>query len=91
MHDASRHFLSLPESEPGNLTRDHILKLDGVEVEGYLTDNVTEVWIDFRYKGHSFTINNQFGEYWFFVDDIACPEAVLQIVAEHFTGFLNRR
>jgi hypothetical protein len=89
MHDGSSNFLSLPESKPWTLTRDHISRLNGAVTEDYLTDDVTEVWIDFRYKGYEFTINNQLGEFWFFVNDPACPETVLEVVAEHFAEFLN--
>ncbi len=87
MHDGSRMFLSLPESVPWNRTRDYITKLSGAVVTGYLTDNVTEVWIDFDYQGYRFTINNPCGEYWFFVHEASCPESVLKSVAEHFAAF----
>lgn len=90
MHDGSRNFLSLPESEPWNLAYEHIVKLAGTAIDRYLTDDVTEVWIDFRYKGHIFTINNQFGEYWFFVKDPRCPDPVLHEIAQHFRRLLGR-
>ena len=50
----------------------------------FLCDGVTEAWIDFAYEGHSFTINDQPGAYWFFVADPACPEALLRVVLDHF-------
>ena len=90
MHDGSRNFLSLPESVPWTATREHIAKLDGAETNGVLTDDVAEVWIDFRYKEHRFTINNQFGEYWFFVENPLCPDPVLREVADHFQRLLDR-
>ena len=83
MNDGSRQFLALPESVPGNLLRDHIANLEGTEVTGFLTDYITEVWIHFSFHGQKFSINNQFGEYWFFVEDSKCPDDVLRIVAEH--------
>ena len=50
---------------------------------------MVESWIDFRYKGHRFSINNQFGDFWFFVQDPACPEALLSKVASHFAKLLG--
>jgi hypothetical protein len=83
MRDGSRQFLALPESVPWNLLRDHVAELKGGKVTGYLTDQITEVWIDFTFRGQKFTINNQFGEYWFFVKNPDCPAEILQHVAEH--------
>ena len=89
MHDGSRHFLSLPETRGGGELRDHIATLAGTTLTGYLTDEVTEVWIDFRYAGYDFSVNNQSGEYWFFVADPKCPDRVLSSVAAHCTPFLD--
>jgi hypothetical protein len=89
MHDGSRHFVSLPESWPWDEFRDYLKVLDGVMVTDHLTDGVTEVWIDFEFRGHKFTVNNQFGEYWFFVDDPCCDEDILNAVVEHSRRFLE--
>jgi hypothetical protein len=83
MHDGSRHFAALPTTYSWHTLRRHIEKLKGVSDTGLLTDDVTEAWIDFRYRGHAFSVNNQFGEYWFFVEDPACPEEVLEAVLSH--------
>ena len=56
----------------------HIDKLDGAEVTDFITDNVTEAWIDCSYRGHCFSVNNQFGAYWFFVNDPTCPDKILE-------------
>ena len=55
----------------------------GVQVTDFITDNVTEVWIDFVYRGQRFSVNNQFGEYWFFVDKPRCSEEILEAVLGH--------
>ena len=81
--DGSRQFLALPESVEWGEMRDHITALTGATVTEYLTDHVTEVWIDFDFRGQNFRVNNQFGEYWFFVKDANCPEDLLVIVASH--------
>ena len=83
MNDGSRHFASFPEGWPWSDFRDHIQQLPGTTITGYLTDDVTEVWIDFTYRDYKFSVNNQFGEFWLFVDDPACPDEVLNSIVEH--------
>jgi len=90
MHDGSRCFLALPPAVDWYAVRDHVAGLRGAELTGFLTDDVTECWIDFRYSGHEFSINDAPGDYWFFVEDAACPDAVLQSVAAHFSLLLER-
>jgi hypothetical protein len=87
MHDGSRHFVSLPESvTPPRLLR-HIFGLRFAIPYFYLPGAI-EVWIDFWYQGNRFTINNQFGEYWLFVKNPKCNDAVLEQVANHFERLL---
>jgi hypothetical protein len=83
MHDGSRHFAELPETVSWHELRRHVERLRGATVTNFLTDNVTEVWIDFSFRGHEFGINNQFGSYWFFVRDWSCPEEILEAVVTH--------
>ncbi len=89
MHDGSRHFAGLPMSTLWYEVRDHVETLDGAVLTGFVTDHVTEAWIDFAYEGHQFSINDQHGEYWFFVKDPACPDAVLLPVLRHFERLLG--
>jgi len=65
MNDGSRKFAALPESCSWSALRKHLGTLAGVGLGEYVTDGVTEAWIDFTYRGYSFTINNQFGEFGF--------------------------
>lgn len=90
MHDGSRHFASLPETESWHALREHVAKLEGVTDANIITDEVTEAWIDFRYRGHEFSVNNQFGDYWLFVEDPACPVEVLEAVLSHCKLLLER-
>jgi hypothetical protein len=83
MKDGSRHFGDLPQTVLWHQMRDHIGKLDGAKVTHFVTDNVTEAWIDFSYRGHRFSVNDQFGNYWFFVNDPTCPDEVLEAVLSH--------
>ncbi len=89
MHDGSRQFAALPESQSFDRLRDHLKIFNGAVVTEFLTDGVTEVWIDFVYRRHCFTVNNQFGEYWFFVADPNCPDEVLTEVVSHCETLLQ--
>jgi hypothetical protein len=82
-HDGSRRFAALPQRVTWRKLRRHLESLPGLKVTGFLTDFVTEGWLDFTYREHKFTVNDQFGEFWFFVEDPAAPEELLNRVAEH--------
>ena len=82
-NDGSRQFLALPESIGFDDLLDHIATLSGVTITDYVTDHRTEVWIDFDFHGHNFSVNNQMGEYWFFVKDPNCHEDFLTTIATH--------
>jgi hypothetical protein len=90
MHDGSRLFAKIPEDfELWDQLRDHLKTLEGVSVTKYFTDDVTEVWIDFDFRGHKFTVNNQFGEYWFFVADPSCDDEILKAVVVHARKYVG--
>lgn len=77
MPDGSRHFGDAPMVLLWDDMRDHLQKLDGVVITGFVTDWVTEGWIDFDYKGFHFSANDQLGAYWLFVNDPRCPDDIL--------------
>ena len=83
MNDGSRHFGDLPKTVLWYELRDHIGRLDGAEVTAFVTDHVTEAWIDFSYRGYQFSVNDQLGDYWFFVDKPECPDEILEAVLSH--------
>ena len=83
MADGSRHFGALPQSILWHQLRNHIEVLEGGKITGFITDNITEAWIDFSYKGNSFVVNDKFGEYWFFVENPDCPDKILEEVLLH--------
>lgn len=94
MADGSRHFGALPETyDPvrpqWHALRDRVGELAGAELVGFVTDDVTEAWIDFEYRGHRFGINDQQGQWWFFVHDPACAEEILTQVLDHFAVVLG--
>jgi hypothetical protein len=86
--DGSRLFARLPQAVLWHRLRDHVAELPGAVVTAFVTDDVTEAWIDFTYRGHSFSVNDQFGEYWFFVRDPGCPESILGAVVDHCATIL---
>jgi hypothetical protein len=88
MRDGSRCFLALRPNADWYAVRDHVARLQGAELTDFVTDGITEAWIDFRYEGHDFSINDAPGDYWFFVKDPTCPDAILRTVASHFALLL---
>lgn len=88
-HDGSRQFAALPQRRLWYDVRDHVEKLDGAQLTAFVTDDITEAWIEFQFRRHSFAINDQFGEYWFFVRDPSCPDTILAQVTDHFEVLLT--
>jgi hypothetical protein len=93
MADGTRRFGDLPETHDAghpqwHRLRDHVSQLPGAAVTGFVTDDVAEAWIDFIHRGHAFSINNQAGDWWFFVEDPTCPDAILTQVLDHFEVLL---
>ena len=89
--DGSRKFAALSRRAPWRRVRQHLAAHPGVEPGGFLTDSVTEGWLDFTYGSHRFTVNDQFGEHWFFVDDASAPEEMLRGLVEHCQRLLGER
>ncbi len=94
MADGSRHFGDLPETYDAETPEWHRLReqvsaLEGAELTGFVTDDVTEAWIDFRWREHAFSLNNQHGQWWFFVADPGCPDDLLVAVLDHFERLLD--
>lgn len=88
MNDGSRHFADMAETVYFDTIADHAETLEGAEVTKFISDGVIEMWLDFTFRGHAFSINNQHGEYWFFVDDPECPDEILLEVCDHFRKLL---
>ncbi|HQU83801.1 MAG TPA: hypothetical protein PKY59_11775 [Pyrinomonadaceae bacterium] len=90
MNDGSRHFADLPEAVFFDEFADHVEKLEGAEITEFITDGVVEMWLDFDYRGHKFSVNNQFGDYWFFVRDPNCSDEILLEITDHFRKLLEK-
>jgi hypothetical protein len=89
MNDGARKFAELPEACSWEQLCTHIKSLSGAVVTNFSTDHITEMWLDFIFQGHSFSVNNQFGDYWFFVREPSCPDNVLTAVIEHCEALLT--
>lgn len=93
-NDGTRHFASLPwdldvEHAPGELLRDHLTTLDGAAITRFVTDEVTEAVIEFDYRDHHFSVNNQHGRWLFGVKDPSCPDEILRAVINHCAAYLD--
>ncbi len=89
MNDGSRHFTDFPVTLDWYAVRDHVKTLPGAILTRFVTDGFSEAWIDFTYRGHRFSINDQYGDYWFFVDDPTCPEEILLEVQAHWAKLFS--
>jgi hypothetical protein len=87
-HGGGRQFAALPQTTDAVTLRNHLAQLPGVQL-GCFLHSVPESWIDFALGGHEFSINDQFGEYWFFVANPDAPDELLQQVVSHATALLG--
>lgn len=83
MHDGSRQFTAFPESCAWEDLQTLLAQLPGACITQFISDDVLEMWLDFTYCGHEFSVNNQEGEFWFFVKDPNCPDEILLGVIHH--------
>lgn len=88
--EGSRHFVDMPEVVFFDEFCEHTEKLEGVEITDFVTDGVVEMWLDFEFRGHKFSVNNQLGDYLFFVKNPECPEEILLEVIAHFRELLEQ-
>ena len=80
-----RHFFDAPAT----LTIDdcvvRLTTLEGIDVVSLMPAELGH-WLVFRLEGYSFSASNPLGEVWFYADDPATPEAVLQKIALCIVG-----
>lgn len=89
MHDGSRQFADIPQLVSYDRLREHAAMLKGAVEKAFVTDHITEMWLEFDYEGHCFSVNDQMGEYWFFVNDRKCPDDILLAVLKHFQELIE--
>ena len=69
-------FCKFPQTRFWHEVRQRLVALPGVTVTDSTDAPIVGSWIDFTFRGHSFTINAESGEFVFFVEDTDCPESV---------------
>ena len=80
MHDGSRFFADAP-FQFASLVKQRLQSIHGAAMTDCI-DTPLETWIDFNFRGHSFTMHSQWqNDYWLFVKDPGCPDDVLEEVA----------
>ena len=90
LNDGSRHFVDLPEVVFFDELYDHTEQLEDAEITEFVVDGVVGMWLDFKFRGHKFSVTNQFGDYWFFVENPECPDEILIEIIEHFRELLEQ-
>jgi hypothetical protein len=48
------------------------------------------MWLEFDFRGHKFSVSNQFGDYRFFIENPECPDEILLEVIAHYRKLLER-
>ena len=79
-HDAGRHFFDAPAATSMDECMLRLNFLDGANIVS-LTPSELGHWLSFEFEGHAFSANDPFGEVWFFAEDPATPEPILQKIA----------
>lgn len=90
LNDGARHFVDLPvEFAFFDEFYEHTEKLADAEITEFLTDGIVGMWLEFDFRGHHFSVNNQYTDYWFLVEDANCPEEILMEVIDHFRRLIE--
>ncbi|MBV7266072.1 hypothetical protein [Erythrobacter ani] len=89
-HDGSRVFARLPVKRNELSLIYGIVRLKGAYPTA-IVPSLDEWWIDFAYSDYRFSVSTQYGDYWFHVRDVNCPEEILKMVADHFSKYLAQR
>lgn len=76
-NDGSRQFAAIPARIGWDAMRQQLALQPDVTVTSFITDGVTQATMDFDFRGHQFTMDSQYGEYWIFVSDPDCPDELL--------------
>lgn len=75
-------FCKFPQTRFWHEVRGHLATLPGITITSFEDRPVGGSWLDFTFRGHSFTIHAESGEFVFLVED--CPVSVCAGVAAHF-------
>lgn len=84
MQDGSRLFAILKDPLSWKALRDHLETMQSLKILRFVTDGITEGWLDFEYFGHHFTVHDPLGEFYVFVKDAECSSFILGELMTHF-------
>ena len=87
----SEAFYKFPQTRFWHEVREHLATLPGVAVTDATDDPIIGSWIDFTFRGCSFTINAEAGEFVFFVEGASCPASVCAEITTHLHSFQAER
>ncbi len=83
-------FVDMPEVVFFDEFADHVEELEDAEITEFQTNGIVEMWLDFEFSGHKFSVTNHLGDYWFFVENPKCPDEILLEVITHFRKLLEK-
>jgi len=85
MKDGSLLFAEISEGITWEQLKYHIEGLEQLYIMDFLTDGVTEAWLDFYYYGQIFSIHSpMMGGYLLYAKDHNCPAFMLMELIVHF-------
>lgn len=87
----ARHFVDLPEVIFFDDLLDHLEELKGVEIMDIELDGIIGIWLEFRFRKHTFFVRNELADFMFFVKDSKCPEPILLEIVNHFRLLLEQQ
>ena len=84
MADGSVLFAELSGNISWAELRDHLERIDQLLIMKFVTDGITEAWLDFYYHGQHCTVHCPLDDYLVFAQDGNCPAFMLMELIEHF-------
>lgn len=82
-------FCKFPQTRFWHEVRQHLAALPGVTITSFEDIPSGGSWLDFTFRGYSFTINAESGEFLFLGED--CPASERAAVKAHFEPFFAER
>ena len=86
--DSGRHFFDAPVGMSIEACALRVQALDGAEMISLVPAEIGQ-WLTFQVEGWRFSASDPVGEVWFYADDPATPEAILQKIALWMVAPIN--
>lgn len=88
MEDGSLLFAELSSEISWVDLRNHFERIDQLLIMKFVTDGITEAWLDFYYYDQHFTIHCPLDIYLVFAQDYDCPAFMLNDLLAHFRAVM---